>query len=92
MKTVKALKTELLTNAKTRAAYEAQAAEFEIARELISARTRAKLTQAEVAQRMGTTQSAIARLEGGHSRPSMRSVERYAAAIGHRAVVRLECV
>jgi len=60
--------------------------------ELISARTRAKLTQAEVAQRMGTTQSAIARLEGGHSRPSMRSVERYAAAIGHRAVVRLECV
>lgn len=92
MKTLKALKTQLLADADTRAAYEAHAADFEIARELIAARTRAKLTQAEVAQRMGTTQSAIARLESGQAKPSMRSVERYAQAIGHRAVVRLECV
>lgn len=90
MKTLKALKTALLVDAETRTAYEAQSAEFEIARELISARTRAKLTQAEVAQRMGTTQSVIARLESGYAKPSMRSVERYAEAIGHRAVLRLE--
>lgn len=56
----------------------------------MSARARAGLTQGEVAQRMGTTQSVVARLEGGKATPSLRSVQRYAQAIGCRAVVRLE--
>lgn len=89
MKTLKALKAELLASAEVRAAYEEQAQEFEIAHELIAARTRAKMTQAEVAERMGTTQSTVARLEGGRAKPSMRTVERYAEATGHRAAVRL---
>ena len=59
-------------------------------RELIAARSRAGLTQGEIAQRMGTTQSVIARLEGGKRQPSMRTVQRYAEATGCRAVVRLE--
>ena len=78
MKTLKALKTELLAQPDTRAAYEAQAAEYAMARELIAARTRAGLTQADVAQRMGTTQSTVARLEAGKAAPSLRSVQRYA--------------
>ena len=41
-------------------------------------------------ERMGTTQSTVARLEGGKATPSLRSVQRYAHAIGCRAVVRLE--
>jgi DNA-binding XRE family transcriptional regulator len=90
MKTLKALKAELLANPETRAEYEAQAEEFAMARELIAARTRAGLTQADVAERMGTTQSTVARLEGGKATPSLRSVQRYAHAIGCRAVVRLE--
>lgn len=90
MKTLKALKTELLAQPDTRAAYEAQAAEYAMARELIAARTRAGLTQADVAQRMGTTQSTVARLEAGKAAPSLRSVQRYAQAVGCRAVVRLE--
>lgn len=90
MKTLDTLKTELLTDASTRAAYDAQAAELQVARELIAARTRVGLTQAEVAERMGTTQSVIARLEGGRAAPSMRSVQRYARAVGARAVLRLE--
>ena len=57
---------------------------------LIAARARAGITQAELAQRMGTTQSVIARLEGGKRQPSMRTVQRYAEAKGCRAVVRLE--
>ncbi len=52
--------------------------------------SRAGLTQGEIAQRMGTTQSVIARLEGGKRQPSMRTVQRYAEATGCRAVVRLE--
>ena len=39
---------------------------------------------------MGTTQSTVARLEGGKALPSMRSLQRYAQAVGCRAVVRLE--
>lgn len=60
MKTLKTLKRELLADAKTRAAYEELADEFALAQELISARTRARLSQGEVARRMGTTQSVVA--------------------------------
>ena len=90
MKTLKTLKAQLLADPSTRAAYDAQADEFAMARELIAARTQAGLTQADVAERMGTTQSTVARLEGGKAVPSMRSVQRYAQAVGARAVVRLE--
>ncbi len=89
MKTLKTLKAELLAKPGTRAEYDAQAPEFAMARELIAARTRAGLTQADVAERMGTTQSTVARLEAGKAAPSMRSVQRYAQAVGCRAVVRL---
>ena len=90
MKTLKTLKAQLLADPSTRAAYDAQADEFAVARELIAARTQAGLTQADVAERMGTTQSTVARLEGGNAAPSLRSLQRYAHAVGCRAVVRLE--
>jgi len=90
MKTLKTLKAELLKHPDTRAEYEALADEFSPARELIAARTSAGLTQADVAERMGTGQSTVARLESGTGTPSLRSVQRYAQAVGRRAVVRLE--
>ena len=90
MKTLKDLKAQMLANPAIRAEYDAQAEDFAAARELIAARARAGLTQGEVAQRMGTTQSVIARLEGGARMPSMRTVQRYAQAVGARAVVHLE--
>lgn len=65
MKTLKALRAELLEDLATRAEYDVQADEFSMARELIAARSRAGLTQGEVAQRMGTTQSVVARMESG---------------------------
>ena len=84
------LKARILANPEARAEYEAQAPEFELARELITARTRAGLTQSELAERMHTTQSTIARLESGRTMPSRRTLSRYAEATGGRAVVRLE--
>ena len=90
MKTLKALRAELLADPDTRAEYDSQADEFNMARELIAARSRAGLTQGEVAERMGTTQSVVARLESGRRAPSMRTVQRYAQAVGARAVVHLE--
>ncbi len=84
-----ALKARMLRDPEVRQAYEAMAAEFDVARELIAARARAGLTQAELARRMGTTQSAIARLEGGGRLPSMKTLLRYAEATGTRPVVKL---
>lgn len=90
MKTLEQLKARVLASPEARKEYDALADEFGMARELIAARASMGLTQADVAQRMGTTQSAIARLESGRRAPSLRSVQRYAQAIGLRAVVRLE--
>ena len=85
-----ALKVRILANPEARAEYDAQALEFDLVRELIVVRNRAGLTQSELAERMHTTQSTIARLESGRTLPSMRTLARYAEATGSRAVVRLE--
>ena len=90
MKSLKEVKAKLFANPAVRQAYDAQAPEFELARELIAARTQAGLTQGEVDARMGTTQSVVARIESGRGTPSMRTVQRFANAEGARAVVRME--
>ncbi len=90
MKSLRAVKAELLANPAVRQAYEAQAPAFELARERIAARTKAGLTQGDVAARMGTTKSVVARIESGRGTPSMRTVQRFAHAVGARAVVRME--
>lgn len=92
MTDLETLKKRLLADPATRAEYEAQAPEFAVARELIAARLRAGLTQEQVAEKMQTTQSTIARMESGRTMPSLRTLSRYAEATGSRAVVRLEAV
>ena len=57
---------------------------------LIEARARAGLTQEEVAARMQTTQTVIARLESGRTKPSTRTLERFAAATGMRLRILFE--
>ena len=56
---------------------------------LVLSRTRRKLTQAELARRLGTTQSAVVRLEGGRVSPSFATLHRYAEATGTRLTVGL---
>ncbi len=53
-------------------------------------RTDAGLTQVELALRMGTTQSAIARMENGGTRPTLETLERLAGAVGQDLVVGVE--
>jgi ribosome-binding protein aMBF1 (putative translation factor) len=71
---------------------EALEEEFSLAANLIEARTRAGLTQAELAARMKTKQSVIARLESGRVRPSTSTLQKYAAATGSRLKIILEAV
>jgi ribosome-binding protein aMBF1 (putative translation factor) len=61
-------------------AYAALGQEFELARVLIEARTAAGLSQSQLARRMKTSQSYIARIEGGKVRPSTSALERFAHA------------
>ena len=83
------LKTRLLANPKVKAEYDALAPEFEISTELVRARMRAGLSQAELAKRMGTSQSTIARLESGQTLPSTKTLLRFAKATGSKFHIRL---
>ncbi|MEO6065366.1 MAG: helix-turn-helix transcriptional regulator [Lysobacterales bacterium] len=66
------------------AAYDTLDEEFQLARVLIEARTRAGLSQSQLARRMRTSQSYVARIEGGKVRPSTKALERFAQATGTR--------
>ncbi len=90
MNRVDDLTKELLERPDVRAAYDALAEEFSMAEALIRARTEADMTQAEVAAKMRTSQSYVAKLEGGRVSPSMKALQRYAQAIGARLKISLK--
>ena len=71
-------------DANYREAYDALGEEFDLARALIKARTAAGLSQSQLASRMKTSQSYIARIEGGKVRPSADGLGRFAEATGTR--------
>jgi DNA-binding XRE family transcriptional regulator len=71
-------------------AYKALELEYQVAAQMLKARARAGLTQDAVAERMGTTKSAISRLEAaGKHAPSLATLKRYAHAVGCELEVRL---
>src|SRR5438132_14150323 len=93
MMTRKELSRKMLSRPDVKAEYDAQAEEFALLDELLKARRRAGLTQAQVAARMGTKTPAVARLEAGggsqrHS-PSVATLRKYAHAVGCRLEIRL---
>ena len=63
-------------------AYDELGPEFALARSLIEARVAAGLTQAQLAERMETTQSVVARLESGRAHPSTRTLQKIARSTG----------
>ena len=79
-----------MKNPEYRREYQALGEEFSLTASLIEARSRAGLTQEQVAQRMRTTQAVVARLEGGGSLPSTRTLEKYAKATGSRLRISFE--
>ena len=89
MTRLKDLKKRFMEDPAFREEYARADEEFALVEALVRARAAAKLTQAELAQRLGTTQSAIARLEGGGVSPSFATLRRYAEATGMRLTVGL---
>ncbi|MBK5962582.1 transcriptional regulator [Thiocystis minor] len=78
------LHQEWMRDPEYQAAYDVLNKEFTLAAALIDARARAGLTQEELAQRMETTQSVIAQMEGGRVMPTTRTLEKIAKATGSR--------
>lgn len=89
MTKLKDLKKRFMEDPEFREEYARVDEEYALVEAMVRARTAAKLTQAEVARRLGTTQSAIARLEGGRVSPSFSTLRRYAEATGTRLTVDL---
>ena len=90
-RTLKQFKTHALSKPDVRKAYDQLSDEFAFLDEVLKARTASGLTQAEVAARVATTQSAIARLESptsSHS-PSVVTLQKYAKALGFKVEIRL---
>jgi ribosome-binding protein aMBF1 (putative translation factor) len=90
MTSVKELHRSWSKDRSYRTAYGALEDEFSLARVLIGARARAGLSQAQLARRMKTSQSYVARIEGGQVRPSTRALERIASATGTRLRIDFE--
>jgi DNA-binding XRE family transcriptional regulator len=82
--------TKALKRKSFKKAYEDLEEEYSLIREMLAARSRAGLTQEAVADLMGTTKSAVSRLEavGKHS-PSLTSLKRYAQAVGCHLEIKL---
>ena len=64
--------------------------EHDLTMALDAARGEANPSQAEIARRMGTSQPAVARLEGGRGNPSLATLRRYAEATGTKLKISFE--
>jgi len=91
MLTHKELRNRALKRSDVKAEYDRLDEEFSFLDEFLKARSAAGVTQAEIAARIGTTQSAIARLESGRGKhsPSLATLQKYARALGCRLELRL---
>lgn len=87
----KEMKVRALEREDVKTEYDRLEDEFSYLDEFLKARHSSGMTQAEVAQRIGTTQSVIARLESGRGKhsPSLATLQKYASALGCRLEMRL---
>ncbi len=90
MTKIRDLHQEWMKEPEYRHEYDSLEEEFRLADAIIGARMKAGLTQDELASRMHTTQSAIARLESGRALPSARTLQRLAEATGSRLRISFE--
>jgi ribosome-binding protein aMBF1 (putative translation factor) len=84
------LKRKALQNPEVKAEYERLEPEFRLASMLIEARAKAGLSQEQLARRMGMKQAGVARIESGRYNPSMKTLQRYAEATGHKLQISME--
>ncbi len=82
MKSYQQIKQKLLKRKDVRGAYDALGPEFALIEMIIERRLKRGLTQAQLAQKIGTKQTAIARLESGAYNPTVKFLNKVAKALG----------
>lgn len=87
MKDWKDLRKELLKNKKVADEYKKLAPHYRLVSQLIEARIKKGLTQAELADKIGVKQSTIARVESGASNPTLAFLEKITQATGSKLVI-----
>jgi ribosome-binding protein aMBF1 (putative translation factor) len=83
------LRETMLADPEVKAEHDRLGPIYAVVGAMVEARQEAGLTQAEVASRMGTSQSVVARLESARHMPTFDLMRRYASAVGRRLDVRL---
>ncbi len=90
LKSFSQLKKELLADPEVKRAYDALEPEFALIRSVIEKRLAKKMSQKDLADKMGTKQSAISRLESGTANPSMKFLQKVATALDARLTVAIQ--
>lgn len=83
------LKKELLSDPETKRLYDEMEAEYQVVSEVIRKRLEKKMSQKQLADRIGTKQSAISRLESGESNPSINFLSKVAKALGGELQIKI---
>lgn len=83
------LEKELLSDLKVKKEYDRLAPSYAIISDLIAARIKKGMTQKDVAEKLGTRQSAIARLESGNVNPSLEFLQKLAQVMGYKLNIHL---
>lgn len=78
------LKKKLLADPEVKRLYDDLEPEYALIRAVIEKRLARKLSQQQLAKKVGTKQSAISRLESGASNPSFKFLQKVAVALGAR--------
>lgn len=84
------IKKEILVDKETKKKYDNLEVEYQILGDIVRLRNQKKITQKELAVKIGTTQSALSRFEMGEVNPSLDFLKKVAGALGRKLVVRLE--
>lgn len=77
-------KKKLLADPEVKKYYDELEPEYELIRAVLDKRLKKKMSQAELAKKLGTGQSAISRLESGEANPSFKFLQKLAQALGAR--------
>ncbi len=83
------LEKELLANPSTKKEFDRLTPRYTVISELIAARIKQGMTQQDIAKKIGTKQSAIARLESGNSNPSLKFLQKIADVLGYTLTIHL---
>jgi ribosome-binding protein aMBF1 (putative translation factor) len=74
-------KKELLSDPKVKAEYDRLGPQYDLIRQVLDARIKKKISQKQLAKKIGTKQSAISRFEGGNTNPTLSFIQKLACAL-----------